>query len=784
MKPSNDEHVETNERGISWFFALIIAVQLAMLAIVGSALLGYDIPVLRQIVGFIYLTFVPGLLILKILKVRNLSMVKTLLYSVGLSIAFIMFVGSLMNFVLPYVGISKPIATLPLLITLTAFTVILCGIAYIRDRHFQLSTTVHFSLKDLLSPAHLFLILIPILAVLGALLVTFYQDNRLLLILIPSIALILALAVFGKFIPDKAYPLMIIVLALSLLYSQSLISHYLTGSDIHIEYYYQNLVVVNSFWDSSYYSNVNGMLSITMLCPVYSLVLGIDSVWVFKIIYPLFYCLVPLALFEAYKQQTNAKTALMAAFFFMSFWCFFVEMGSLARQQVAELFLALLILLITEREITPFQKAFLIIVFVISLTISHYALAYIFIGLCVLSRLLLTLAKSRAASVYLRGWTKGFTNPSPNPGMITSRSGVASSPSILKWNTIALLAVFSFAWYAYLCSSAPFNAVVRAIYNLYESLSEFFIPSTRPSLVLAGVGLAVSPTVQSVVFKILQYITQFLIVIGFLRLIRRPKGVRFEPEYIAFTSLSMLILVGCILIPYLAFYVDMTRTYHITLFFLSPLCILGGETIWKGTISWLKLIFIRGKQQPSLPIPINYRANSTDTNQTPAYMKLLALAILIPYLLFTTGFVFEVTKCDLYGGIPATIALSSHRMDGSYYNLQECTGAAWISDVSDAKTPVYADQYGQLLLTGTLYGRASGLPVNIEKMPQDIICYIYLRSWNIEKGEVLMVAVSRAQVSLQYLNLEDSPELSNMISSMNLVYNNGRTQVLASGIIR
>ena len=36
-----------------------------MLGLIGLAALGFDIPVLRQIVGFIFLTFVPGILILK-----------------------------------------------------------------------------------------------------------------------------------------------------------------------------------------------------------------------------------------------------------------------------------------------------------------------------------------------------------------------------------------------------------------------------------------------------------------------------------------------------------------------------------------------------------------------------------------------------------------------------------------------------------------------------------------------------------------------------------------------
>ena len=56
-----------------------------------------DIPILRQIVAFCYLTFVPGFLILKLLKPTRTMLVEKLLLTVGLSLAFLMFAGLLIN---------------------------------------------------------------------------------------------------------------------------------------------------------------------------------------------------------------------------------------------------------------------------------------------------------------------------------------------------------------------------------------------------------------------------------------------------------------------------------------------------------------------------------------------------------------------------------------------------------------------------------------------------------------------------------------------------------------
>ena len=70
--------------------------------LVGLATLGFNIPALRQIVGFIFLTFVPRILILRILRIHNVGTIESLAYSAGLNLAFVMFTGAFINFVLPF----------------------------------------------------------------------------------------------------------------------------------------------------------------------------------------------------------------------------------------------------------------------------------------------------------------------------------------------------------------------------------------------------------------------------------------------------------------------------------------------------------------------------------------------------------------------------------------------------------------------------------------------------------------------------------------------------------
>ena len=182
---------------------LSLAILLATLGLIGLAGLGFDIPFLRQVVGFVLLAFIPGVLILRILKIHNVGMIESLLYSVGLSITFIMLSGLFMNFVLPLFGIVRPISTVPVVITLAVFLLILGVVAYIRDRSF--SASIQVKLTEILSPASLSLVLVLFVAILGALMVHFYQNNTLLLVLILVVSGIVALAVFGRFIHQKMY---------------------------------------------------------------------------------------------------------------------------------------------------------------------------------------------------------------------------------------------------------------------------------------------------------------------------------------------------------------------------------------------------------------------------------------------------------------------------------------------------------------------------------------------------------------------------------------------------
>ena len=203
---------------------VVISLQLSFLGLIALNSLGLGIPILRQVIGFLYLTFVPGILLLGALRINNFNLTEVILYSVGLSLSFLMGIGALINSLYLFIGISKPISEFPLIYTISFTVILLCIIFHYRNKEFELLLP---NLGDFLSPSILLFVLPILLAVFGTYFLRFHESNFLLLILIALISLIPFLAIYH--VSSKFYPLLIFSIALSLLLYASAASPYIRG---------------------------------------------------------------------------------------------------------------------------------------------------------------------------------------------------------------------------------------------------------------------------------------------------------------------------------------------------------------------------------------------------------------------------------------------------------------------------------------------------------------------------------------------------------------------------
>lgn len=719
--------------GINKFLWLVIGVQFAVIGLAYLATCGIEIPIARQAIGFVYLTFIPGIIILRILKLHELETTEIIIYSVGLSLAFTMFVGLSINTILPLVGISHPISNWPITISLFTAVLLLTIIAYIRDRGYRSGIQVTWA--DSLLPSTLILVLLPVVSILGSLLVNIYHSNIVLMILICLIALAPIIVIFTNLLPQRLFPLAVFMISLSLLYHRSLISNYLTGWDVHLEYYFANLVNLNAVWDTSIPNSFNHTLSIVILSPVYSIICNLELTSLFKIVSPILFSLVPLGIYQICKKQINTKVAFLTTFFFMAVIPFFSVMISMIRQQVAEIFMVLLILLIIDKTAAKQAKRVIFIIFGFGLIVSHYSVAFI-IMFAIVASLLIYFLISR--------FNKQLRLTNETDWTLTTTFGV-------------LFVVATLSWYMYQAGSPAINAMIIQLENVTLSMiTEFInIGASEPLSMITRTG---SPLHE--VAKYLQIFMQFFIAIGIFSAIRNWHKKEYDHEYVIFSLVFLILAIIAIFAPYVASSINTSRLYHITLIVLSPYCITGAIFLYR----------LLARKDRTIDIPV----------------KVVSVLLTI-FLLFTTGFIYEISNDD-----PSSISISQHSIINSgtadfkvsYYNNmvpeEEIRSAIWLSQNCENRKDIriYGTYSGmQRIMAITSYGmipldRVTQLSVSDSGVAPG--SYIYLRYINVVED----LGIDRESTGLRKSITIDMSVFDNVLANINKIYSNGGSAVL------
>jgi len=598
-----------------------------------------DIAYARQIIAFVYLTFVPGYAVLKVLKLDKGDFYESLLFTVGLSIALLMFVGLFLDLLLPIFGMNAPLTTMVLLGAMNAIVVPSCLAIHFRGIHVRWAN--HFF--DY--PSLLFMI-IPLLGICGTLFVNYSGNNVILLIMLAVIAgLIVTGTVWRKILPEKIYPLAILVMAVALVFHSALVTNYLFGYDVHSEYNVFKQTDSAAYWNPTFSSvddrigKGHDMLSSTILPVIYSKIAAIQGTWLMKILFSLILSFVPLALYKLYSLKLRKEVAFFAAFFVMANFTFFGTDGFPTKQMVGEFYYVLLFFVLLKNEISNAQRSFFFVLFGASLVVSHYSMSYIFLLLISITWVLVA----------------GMRHFNIGP-RITSR--LSSSLILIFFTT-------SFAWYIFTSTSAPFDAIVKVGEQVSQSFFvDFFNPLARTPTVLRGLGVAQSVSFGHQIGQIFFYAAELLIIVGVAIMMIKKENAKFGHEYAILSVLNLMILVMAIVLPNFARYFRMERFYQVSLLFLAPFFVLGGEAVFD---------FITRRKHQALALK-------------------LILIVLIPFFLFETGFIYEVTRDYSY-----SIPLSNYRMDllSKYDRIvdgKEVVAANWllVNSVS-SKTLVYGD---------------------------------------------------------------------------------------------
>jgi len=450
--------------------------------------------------------------------------VKKLVYGFGLLIVFLMVLGLAINYIGKWIGVLHPLNT-PIILTVFWLSVIVVvGINKQRIYNWVKSwQKIH--------PSAYFLMLLPIMAIIGAEIVNYANSNIVLMVMLPLIVLVPIMCLTKK-IPQNYWGFAIWMMALAILLHRALISPNLSGSDNILEsscfratYLGQSFPQVNAV--GSFYGTYNTVLSVTILPTMIERITAINGVWIFKLVYPLLLSIVPVAVYELIKGQFNAKYALLSAFLVMSVYTFYTEILITDKTLIATILFAVFLLMYFTK-----QKWYFLILVGIGVILSHYATAILFVvlmvGITFVSRKKSDIVMSLIFIVVGLSWylTQG-NGASANHLSDIGKSLISANTGIIS-------------------SSGTINEVVR--------------------LFTSGVSYLPFSTL------ILYVISQILVSLGFLYIcwrlfIKRVKDVQLE--YLVL-SLMLLILLTLELIPRFSSLIGLDRIYLYCMMALAP----------------------------------------------------------------------------------------------------------------------------------------------------------------------------------------------------------------------
>jgi len=507
---------------------------------------------------------------------------------------------------------------------------------------------------------------------------------------------ILILVATGK-IEASEFPFYIFTITLGMMWQTTMCGAHVVGSDMHGEFFVSNTAITEG-WDYAKHYTTQSSTSVVVgwLAPLLGKVL------------PMLFSFVPVILYFAFKKQFGAQIAFYAAIFFMIVPISSLEMAQIGKSMVAELFLALMILVMVV-GMKNLYKIPLILVSIAGMILCHYTIALAgiayLLGILVF-RLLALPIKWKLLAV-------------KRVGIITLVVALLFSCTVFytyysKADQGVIMEVLTGVGnhYSHVEINAPNTTALLKSETSGEDYSYADTFGDQEVLVRTAIGMDfLNSSLQGKLFRIVQYLTQIAIVIGGLILLWRHKHYKMSAEFVAAIGASYILLALCIFMPHFSLIINMTRFYQLSLFFLAPVFVIGIRELCRNhKINW----------------------------------QYSVVGLLVIYYIFTSGLVFEITKSNSIAKFdtPYSVGLSAERTGVySIYTKDDVKAAEWLVTNSDNGTMIVGDYNGWHLVASYLgigtRMREEGERYNrtFDELPPE--AYIFVTSWNTEHAQYI-----------------------------------------------
>lgn len=654
----------------------LLLVFLAILGIVDLAVL-LGVPVLAQYAGFTFYSIAPGVLLLYLFGLDRLSLTEKAPLSIGLSFAVLTFFGLLFNWLLPLLGISRPLETGPVIVSFSVVLIVLAAITYLRRKGSFFSLRSEFSLTTREKIWLLLPVSLPLLSIFGTYVMNTTDNNSLLLAGIALMMVYLVVvAINHRRVSEKVYPVALCCFSAAFMALFILRFPHTVGADVHAEYYLFMQTVKAGQWQIHPNELLDADTVISLLPAIYYSFVKMNPEYFYSLIPRMVYVVLPLVVYSISRRYVSSFYAFLSAVFFISQLTFLDDGGDF-RNRVAVFFFALVIMVLVHQNLTEINRRFLFIVFSAMCVVSNYSTTYVFLILLALAWAGVRVYSRIKQNKVRRVVSNSTAHPVASEGSYTlgNARNMAPIETGIRISMVMLLGAFIFVWYGQIAGTA-FHLGVKFIVATITNMGRFSSPQVRTSLITAATGGTLRPfEIPQYVELYISWITIAFAAIGILVVVGRRifnvrlpgKGIsdlsdRFDSGFLMLSISGCVIGVLTVVLPYVSKGYDLARTYFQMMVILAPFFVIGGEAL-------AALLRVR----------------------LPYY---LAMVVLVIYLSVTSGLLYEVF------GKPHVLALSSK--EGVPYQLfyvhdQDSYAAKWLRQYSTSAT-IYSYGNGSWLL--------------------------------------------------------------------------------------
>jgi uncharacterized membrane protein len=319
------------------------------------------------------LLVVPGVILLRALRIPGQVVSSFPVYVPCASIVVLFGSGLAVDVVGPLVGVREPLRAEPLLVgfELTCLALLAASVnvpSYVPIQWQLFSRPSWFAAP----------LILPLAAAAGAIRLNNDHGNGVALVAVVSlITLLIAAAAFTSHVDETMLRVVLYATGLALSWSYSLRGDSVYGFDISTEYQRLQQTILTGIWHPAHPNDAYGaMLSVTVMPTELHALSGITGLLVLKVVYPMIYALFPVAIFDLARKILSSRWAFIAAAFTIGQYAF-TQIVSVARQEIALVLSVALISAMLDTRMPRRSQWSVVILLSLAMALSHYSTTYV-----------------------------------------------------------------------------------------------------------------------------------------------------------------------------------------------------------------------------------------------------------------------------------------------------------------------------------------------------------------------------------------------------------------------